>query len=525
MTQVNTGLQSEKGAGQDWKVAIVVIIGSFMSILDTTIVNVGLPVIMEDFHSSAEMAQWMLTAYLLSMGIFMPLTAYLGDRFGYKRVYALSLLFFIAGSAFCGLAWSMDSIIIARVLQAVGGGIIQPVGLALLYQNYPRERMGMMMGVYGIAVAVAPAIGPVLGGVLVQFLDWRWIFFINVPIGVLNIVLIHLFLQETQLVKGQRLDWGGLVLPGAFLFCFLLALNQGSAWGWGSPAILGLLAAAGLALLAFIYIELHQADPILDVRIFLIPAFTWGVVAIAFVSVMFFSSGFLFSMLLQSTLQVTPTVAGLTLFPAAIMTGLLMPVAGKFYDKHGLKIIGSAGIAIAVLASIALAFVRIEIALVFFALVLGIRGIGVGLSFMPLMTATLNAVPAEQSSKASTAVTVVRQAAMATGITLLTLVQQKLQPLYYSRDLAHGKEAASGYLEMFHQLTSSGMTGTWDYQPFAALAARAVTGVYAKLAMLQSFGACMYFCAITAIVGGIALLMIKEDPAQRGHGAQSFDIG
>jgi EmrB/QacA subfamily drug resistance transporter len=195
----------------NYSVLLVIVIGTFMAILDGTIVNVGLPRIITIFNSSTEHAQWVVTAYMLTLGIIMPISGYLGDRFGYKRIYFFALAVFVLGSGLCGMAWSINSLIIFRVIQALGGGIMQPLGMAILYQNYPRDKMGMVLGIWGIAVMAAPAVGPTLGGYLVDYINWRFVFYLNVPVGIINLFLATMYLKPTTLVKGKDFDLIGIL--------------------------------------------------------------------------------------------------------------------------------------------------------------------------------------------------------------------------------------------------------------------------------------------------------------------------
>ncbi|MED0677041.1 MFS transporter, partial [Aneurinibacillus thermoaerophilus] len=189
-----------------WPGVFALIIGIFMSILDTSIVNVALPKMMNVFGVSTSEIQWVLTAYTMAMAAVIPLTGYLCDRFGMKRMYLISFILFTVGSLFCGLAWSNNSMIVARIIQALGGGLIMPVGQALIFHTVPEEKMGAAMGIFGISAMVAPAIGPTLSGYIVEYLDWRIIFTINVPIGLIGILMAWTFLQETEIKKDKVFD-------------------------------------------------------------------------------------------------------------------------------------------------------------------------------------------------------------------------------------------------------------------------------------------------------------------------------
>lgn len=277
----------EKGGADkiNWSIAVVIIIGTFMAILDGTIVNVSLPKMMAVFGVPANQIQWVATAYMLALGVVMPMTGYLGDRYGYKRMYLFALGMFTLGSALCGASWNLASMVVARVIQAVGGGIMQPLGMAIIYQNYPRSRMGTVLGVWGISTMAAPAIGPTLGGYLVDYASWRLIFYINLPVGILNLFLAALILRETQKITGKNFDFVGIVTSTVGFLCLLLALSQGNEHGWGSPYIVSLLAIAFTSLTVLVVNELRHPEPVLDLRLFRNFTFTLSVVIGSIISI------------------------------------------------------------------------------------------------------------------------------------------------------------------------------------------------------------------------------------------------
>ena len=209
-----------------WLVPVLVaLIGAFMSILDTSIVNVAIPTIMNVFNANTSTVAWVVTIYMLVMGIVVPLSGWLGDKLGFKRLYILSMAVFAFGSLLCAMSWSINTLIAARVLQALGGGMIMPTTMAMIYRMVPKKRIGSAMGIFGIALLVAPAIGPALGGYLVEYVNWRWIFTINLPIGVIGILLSLFLLPEFQTREAGRLDIGGALTAATGLFCLLLASN------------------------------------------------------------------------------------------------------------------------------------------------------------------------------------------------------------------------------------------------------------------------------------------------------------
>ena len=234
---------------------MVLVVGMFMSVLDTSIVNVAIPTIQNEFGGTTQDVQWVLTGYTLMLGVVVPASAWLGDRFGLSRLYNVALLIFAAGSALCGLAWDLNSLVIFRILQAIPGGILPVVTLTILFKIVPRERLGTAMGLYGLGVVFAPAVGPSLGGYLVEYVDWRLIFYINVPIGILGAVAGVLVLPSFPRRVGRSFDVLGFVTIAGGLFTLLLALSKGEDWHWFSYRILGLFTLSVLLLELFVVID------------------------------------------------------------------------------------------------------------------------------------------------------------------------------------------------------------------------------------------------------------------------------
>ena len=334
---MDNGTNEEASEVVNWPVVLVIVVGVFMAMLDSSIVNVALPKMMAVFGVSADTITWVPNAYLLTMGVIMPMAGYLGDTFGYKRCLLITLVLFVLGSAISGLAWNINSMIAARVIQAIGGGLIQPLAMAILYKVCPRDKMGMVLGVFGISAMAAPAIGPVLGGYLVQYADWRLIYYINVPIGIINLFLAQRLLTETDLSKGERLDLNGIVLSAIGFFTLLFALNQSTSMGWSNPEIVILLLVSVLSLTGFVVNELRVPYPILDLRLFLNPIFAIGNIIMGVVIVGLFAVLFLEPELIQNVLGQTAMTSGLITFPAAIAQGVLMPFSGRIFDKYGAR--------------------------------------------------------------------------------------------------------------------------------------------------------------------------------------------
>src|SRR6266496_2698710 len=246
------------GVAYKWIVALVVIFGAFMSILDQTIVNIAIPRLQSAFGADLNGVQWVLTAYILTQGVVTPTTAFFTNRVGIKRFYVLSLSLFTLGSALCGLAWSLPILITFRIIQGIGGAFLFPVAITLLYQEFPPNQRGLASGIFGIAALLAPAVGPTLGGYIVTYADWPLIFFINVPIGILGVILAIFLLREGREEGRSSFDVTGFALAAVGLAALLYALSDASTDGWSSAKVLAFLLGGILVLVLFVIVELRR---------------------------------------------------------------------------------------------------------------------------------------------------------------------------------------------------------------------------------------------------------------------------
>ena len=401
---------------------VVLVAGMFMSVLDSSIVNVAIPSIQNEFGGTTDDVQWVVTGYTLMLGVVVPLTAWLGDRFGLNRVYNLALLLFAAGSALCGLAWNLDSLVVFRIIQAIPGGLLPVLTLTMLYQIVPRERLGAAMGLYGLGVVFAPGVGPVLGGYLVEYVNWRLIFYINVPIGILGAVAAVLVLPGFPKVVGRRFDALGFLTIAGGLFALLLAVSEGQSWGWDSYPILGLISYGVLSLALFVVIELAVADPLLDIRVFRYWAFTNSLLLIAMVMVAMFGVLFYIPQFLQVVQGWGAFESGLALLPQAMAMAMLMPIAGRIYDRIGPRWPAVVGLTLGAVCTYSLRTLTIDTPREHVMWLLAVMGVGMGLAFMPIMTAGLAAIPATRVNTGSAFNNVMRNVAGALGVAGLTAI-------------------------------------------------------------------------------------------------------
>jgi MFS transporter, DHA2 family, multidrug resistance protein len=407
-----------------WPQVFAILIGSFMAVLDTSIVNVAIPKMMNVFGVSADQIQWVLTGYTLVMAAVIPLTGYLGDRFGLKKIYILSFALFTFGSLLCGFAWSNNTMIAARVIQALGGGLIMPVGQALLWHVVPREKIGPAMGVFGISVMVAPAVGPTLSGLIVEYLDWHLIFTINVPIGLIGILMSMTFLDETEIsTKKLRFDFLGFFYSTIMLSTFLLAITKGEDKGWTSFYIVSLFGISLISGLLLIYQEMTTEQPLLNLRLFRITTYTYGVLVGCFVTIGMFGAVYLIPIYAENLLGYTAMKTGILMFPQSLCSGVVTLLAGSILmNKFGGKPLIIIGLILTVVNSLMLAKINDATSADTVQILLALRGIGLGFCMMPSMQLPLQIISKEQTGNASALMNVTRQIAMSIGVAILTSV-------------------------------------------------------------------------------------------------------
>jgi EmrB/QacA subfamily drug resistance transporter len=463
-------------------VAAVVIIGAVMSILDTTIVNVAINRLAIDFNASLTTIQWVVTGYTLSLAAVIPASGWAADRFGTKRIYLFSLGFFMLGSALCAVAWSADSLIAFRVLQGIGGGMIMPAVMTILTKKAGPHRMGRVMGILGVPLLIAPILGPILGGWLVDDVSWRWIFLINVPIGVVGIILAWLKLDRDQPEPSHRLDWLGMALlsPGLTLSIFGLAESASGGFGdvksW-APILVGMVLIA-----CFFAHSWHKADgALIDIRTFTqtragAAAGTFMLFAIAF-----FGALLLVPLYYQTVRGASALESGLLLAPQGIGAMITMPLAGKLTDRYGPNRLPACGIPLLVIGIAPFAFVTATTSYVLLCSFSFVLGLGMGLSMMPTMTAAMQAVPAAAIARTSTAMNIIRQGGASIGTAVLSVILA-------SEITSQVSSAGSGGLEGVRELSAAQQAAATG--PLAS--AFASTFVWALILLAVAFIPALY---------------------------------
>ncbi len=414
-----------------WWILANVMIGTFMAVLDSTIVNVGLPKIMASFGVGIDKIEWVITAYMLALAVALPTSGWLSDRFGYKRMYFMGMLLFTIGSFLCGISGNENLLIISRVIQGLGAGTIMPLGMAIVFREFPPEQRGIAVGFWSIAAAASVSFGPLIGGFLVDNFNWQLIFDVNVPVGIVGLIATIIIQQEYIHPVKKRFDFLGFLSVSTFLPLILYALTEGNAQtntgGWEAPHVLLCFAIAIVAFAVFLTTELTVKEPLIDLS--LLKNYNFGITnIIMFIfSVGMFGSTFLLPLYLQNSLGYTAIMSGAVFLPVGIIQGIMAPISGFLSNKINPKIIVFLSIIILAFSFYLNSFLTPLTEHKFIMLALYFRGFAMGVLFTALSTMSMLEIPREKMAQASGLTNIIRQLGGSFGVAILaTLLSSRV---------------------------------------------------------------------------------------------------
>jgi EmrB/QacA subfamily drug resistance transporter len=435
-----------------WWTLLVVCLSVFMLLLDITIVNVALPSIQKELGSSFEDLQWVVDAYALALAAVLLPFGSLGDLLGRRRVFIAGLLLFSAASLLCGLSGSPTMLNLARGIQGIGGAMMFATSLALIAQEFAPHERGTALGLWGATTGFAVAVGPLVGGALTDGLGWEWIFLVNVPIGLATAAIALMRVPTSTRDPSARIDWAGLVIFSAGLFCLVFALIRGNDDGWGSAKIVSLLITAVLLLVIFATVELRSEHPMLDLRLFRVPTFTGAQIVAFSIHASMFSMFLYITLYMQNVLRYSPLEAGVRFLPVSLLSFLVAPAAGKLAERLGVRVFLSTGLALIGLGLLLMSGIdpSDDWTTLLPGFILG--GIGIGCVNPPLATAAIGVVEPRRSGAASGINSTFRQVGTAVGVAGLgAILQGKL-----THSLGAGGFAAPGagaaYIDALNEL-------------------------------------------------------------------------
>lgn len=417
-----TSVLHQSHAFYKWLVLANVMIGTFMAVLDSTIVNVALPKMMATFGVTIDKIEWVLTAYLLVLAVMLPVSGWVADHFGYKRTYAFALALFTIGSFLCGTAWNDNVLVVFRVIQGAGAGFLMPVGMAIVTREFPPERRGIALGFWSIAAAASVSFGPLIGGFLIDNFSWHIIFDVNVPVGVVGILATLVIQREYKTEHSRSFDFVGFASVAVFLTFLLLALSDGNAsWntgGWTSTFIVTCIVLSAIGLIVFLLAEFSVKHPLIELK--LLKDFNFGLtnIVLFIFGLGMFGSTFLLPMYLQNSLNYSAYQAGLVFLPVGLLQGTMAPIAGYLSDRVDPRIPAGIGIillGISMYLNYFLSLFSMHSQIMF---PLYLRGFAMGMMFTPLSTLALTNIPRHKMAQASGLFNVIRQVGGSFGVAL-----------------------------------------------------------------------------------------------------------
>ncbi|WP_246362684.1 MDR family MFS transporter [Paenibacillus alba] len=394
--------------------------GMFLVILDGTIMNVAIPKLVHQFNTDLKHIQWVITGYTLALSAVIPLAGWFSDRFSAKRAFLWSIVMFVCGSVLCSFAQTSDQLILFRIIQGLGGGMVAPIGIAMTFQLAPPDKRGSVMGIMGLPMLLAPILGPVLSGWIIEYVNWQWIFLINLPVGVLAFFLNKKFLPSASPSKKMKLDIKGAILAPIAFGSLVFAVHEGGTNGWSSSLTVTFLAIGVAALFAFILVELGHKQPLLELRAFRSKDFTLGII-LAWVNMMaLFGSILLFPLFLQQVKGLSPLDAGLLVIPQAILSSIGINVGGRLFDKFGIRPIAFVGIISTACSLFAMTHISVDTSTTFIVSCLAFLGLGQGLTMMQINAHVLKSAPKELVSRVTPITTSAQQIVVSFAITIIT---------------------------------------------------------------------------------------------------------
>ena len=445
------------GVPHKWLVAVAVMVPTFIEILDMTVVNVSLNHIQGSLSAGLDEVTWVLTSYLVSNAVVIPMSGWLARRIGRSRYLLLSVGLFTSASLFCGTATSLGMLLAFRVLQGIGGGGLQPLSQAILLESFPQRQHGMAMAIFGMGIVLAPVLGPILGGWITDNWSWRWVFYINVPVGLLSIALVLLFVHDPPYLRDRsgRIDVPGIAMLVLGIGCLQIMLDRGERLDWFASAFIQRLAlVSAVALISFVVHELRTRDPVVDLRVFRDRSFAAGNVVIFCGFFAFFASLVLLPLYVQKLMGYTALWAGLVLAPGGVTSFLAMPAVGQLMRRMDSRKLLLAGIAVNAYALYLMS--RLTLGADFFAILWprAVQGAGLGLFFVPLATATVAYIPREKMGNASAVFNLMRNLGGSFGVAVMTTQLARRSQVHQHRLVDHLTQYDGAYQEAVGRLSA-----------------------------------------------------------------------
>lgn len=495
-----------------WLITLTVMLPTLIEIIDTSVVNVSLDHIRGSLSAGIEESTWTITSYLVSNAIIIPMTGWLSRRFGRKRYLIFSIFLFTASSFLCGSAWSLESLVFFRVLQGIGGGALQPLSQSILLETFPPHQHGTAMAAFGIGIMFGPIVGPLLGGWITDNWSWRWIFYINIPIGLISILMTLFFIKDPPYMKGMklRIDYWGIMFLALGLGCLQVVLDKGQSENWFDSRFITTLSIISLiALCLFVMVESFIKDPVVNLRVFKNLSFSAGNIVMFFAFFNLFGSIVLLPIYLQTLMGYTATKAGMVLGPGGLATLIAMPVAGKLVHKLNPKILLGAGILICSYATYLMSNFNLQAD--FWSIIWPrvVLGIGMPFIFIPLTILTMAGIKKEEMGNATGIYNLLRNLGGSFGVAFVTTMLQRRAQFHQFR-LVENLTVFDPQLQMASEDLSHlfELKGFGPVSEYAALAS-----IYKELlrqASMLGFNDAFHFLSVMMIGVFLLIFLLKK---------------
>ena len=521
-TQVLDVAVFERREVNPWVIAGVVMLATFMEVLDTSVANVSLPHIAGSLSSSVDEGTWVLTAYLVANAIVLPLSGWFSSLFGRKRFYMTCVLLFTASSTMCGLAPSLTTLIVFRVLQGLGGGALQPISQAILRETFPREKQGMAMAVYGMGVVLAPVIGPTLGGWITDNFTWRWIFLINIPVGICSLLFTSLlifdppYLRRKTLAQGLRIDYIGLGLLATGLGALEIMLDEGQRNDWFSSS--GIVAACALAIVALVGVvfwELRQPDPVVDFHLLKDRNFAISTLTMFILGFVLYGSTMALPLFLQTLMGYTAMQSGMALSPGGLGILLMMPIVGLLLTRIEPRWLVIFGLLVSSFGLYQMTHFDLDIDFRHAVIARIVQSLGLAFLFVPINTMAFYFIQKQNTSYATGIINLARNIGGSTGIALSTTLIARREQFHQARLIENLTPMNGTYQSTLEAAKQMFMSRGADAVHAAAQAQQMVYGMVQRQAMLLSFLEDFRMLAIAFLaVAPLMFLMKKIRPGK-----------
>jgi MFS transporter, DHA2 family, multidrug resistance protein len=501
-----------------WLVAIAVMAGTFMEVLDTTVVNVSLPHIAGNLSATPEEATWALTSYLVANAIILPMTGWLANQFGRKRLLLGSVAGFTVASFCCGFAPSLPFLIVFRIIQGITGGGLQPLSQAILMEVFPPAERGKAMAFWALGIVVAPMLGPVLGGWLTDNYSWRWIFYINVPIGLLAVLLTQMYVFDPPYIskRAGRVDYLGMGLLVIGIGALQLLLDKGQQEDWfESPFIIVLLVISVTGIVGLVMRELKADHPVVDLRVFRNRTYATGVFLMTVVGFVLYGSTVLLPLLMQTLLGYSAMDAGIATLPRGLASFVAMPLVGLMMARIEPRRLLGAGLVVAAVSLYQLSRLSLDVGYWNFFAALMLQGAALGLLFIPLTTITNDPIPKEEMGNATSIFNLMRNIGASVGIASVTTLLARNQQIHVNQ-LGEHITAYSPQSRAMLSATQAALMGRGsDTVTATSQAHAAIWGVIQRQAAMMSYNDAFLLLA-ALFLGLLPLLLIMRKPRHHG---------